>query len=510
MRKYKNYRHVMKYTYVKAVAVTSGIMLLTMPLVGSRFGSGDYYEVSVDGQVVAAVCDPEEAKQAMLEARKRLSRESEDMIFMDVDMEANAKETLVGSTMSGEPLVNAIYEKLKTAEQETKGKAYKVKINEYTVTVASMDEVVQLLDAAKNKYDVNNEFTVELVADQGRELNVFTTSLNRVDKSENEVDTVASSIEGAAGIEAEAPIPQVTGENDGMVDIDFDENVEVVEAYVEPEEITPVQEAIDQVTKDKEKNTVYEVKSGDTISTIANGNDMRVAELLDVNEGLSEDTVIQPGDELILTVPEPELSVVTKEETTYDEDYEAPIQYIDNDSWYTTKEVVIQEGSTGHRQVTALVTSRNGKEISRDIIAETVTEEPVAKIVERGTLVPPTYIKPLSGGRLSSQFGRRWGRMHEGVDWACPVGTAVRASCGGTVIRTGWMGGYGNCILIQHPDGRVTRYAHLSKILVSPGQSVKQNDKIALSGNTGNSTGPHVHFEILIGGSPQNPLKYLN
>lgn len=457
MRKYKNYRHVMKYTYVKAVAVTSGIMLLTMPLVGSRFGSGDYYEVSVDGQVVAAVCDPEEAKQAMLEARKRLSRESEDMIFMDVDMEANAKETLVGSTMSGEPLVNAIYEKLKTAEQETKGKAYTVKINEYTVTVASMDEVVQLLDAAKNKYDVNNEFTVELVADQGRELNVFTTSLNRVDKSENEVDTVASSIEGAAGIEAEAPIPQVTGENDGMVDIDFDENVEVVEAYVEPEEITPVQEAIDQVTKDKEKNTVYEVKSGDTISTIANGNDMRVAELLDVNEGLSEDTVIQPGDELILTVPEPELSVVTKEETTYDEDYEAPIQYIDNDSWYTTKEVVIQEGSTGHRQVTALVTSRNGKEISRDIIAETVTEEPVAKIVERGTLVPPTYIKPLSGGRLSSQFGRRWGRMHEGVDWACPVGTAVRASCGGTVIRTGWMGGYGNCILIQHPDGRVTR-----------------------------------------------------
>ena len=62
------------------------------------------------------------------------------------------------------------------------------------------------------------------------------------------------------------------------------------------ERITPVQEAIDQVTKDKEKNTVYEVKSGDTISTIANGNDMRVAELLDVNEGLAEDTVIQPGD----------------------------------------------------------------------------------------------------------------------------------------------------------------------------------------------------------------------
>ena len=82
--------------------------------------------------------------------------------------------------------------------------------------------------------------------------------------------------------------------------------------------------------------------------------------------------------------------------------------------------------------------------------------------------------------------------------------------CGGTVVSAGWSNGYGYCITIRHPDGKQTRYAHLSKILVSSGKSVKQGDKIALSGNTGRSTGPHIHFEILVNGSQVNPLKYLN
>ena len=133
-----------------------------------------------------------------------------------------------------------------------------------------------------------------------------------------------------------------------------------------------------------------------------------------------------------------------------------------------------------------------------------------------GTRIPPTYIKPISGGRLSSNFGRRSAptrgasTYHKGVDWATPTGTAVMASSGGTVIRAGWGSGYGYVVYIRHPDGRETRYAHLSKVLVKSGETVKQGQKIALSGNTGRSTGPHLHFEILINGSQVNPLQYLN
>ena len=142
--------------------------------------------------------------------------------------------------------------------------------------------------------------------------------------------------------------------------------------------------------------------------------------------------------------------------------------------------------------------------------------EAVPKIVERGTKIPPTYIKPISGGRLSSNFGRRKSptkgasSYHKGVDWSVPTGTAVFASCGGPVARAGWGSGYGYCVYINHEDGRQTRYGHLSKVLVKVGQTVKQGERIALSGNTGVSTGPHLHFEILINGSQVNPLKYLN
>ena len=136
--------------------------------------------------------------------------------------------------------------------------------------------------------------------------------------------------------------------------------------------------------------------------------------------------------------------------------------------------------------------------------------------MKRGTKIPPTYVKPISGGRVSSSFGRRSAPVkgastyHKGIDWATPTGTAVMASCGGTVAKAGWGSGYGYVVYINHADGRQTRYAHLSKVLVKAGESVKQNQKIALSGNTGRSSGPHLHFEILINGKQVNPVNYLN
>jgi len=112
-------------------------------------------------------------------------------------------------------------------------------------------------------------------------------------------------------------------------------------------------------------------------------------------------------------------------------------------------------------------------------------------------------------GPVSSGFGMRWGRLHAGIDIPVPVGTGVRAADGGRVAIAGWVGGYGNYICIQHSGALSTCYGHNTSLNVSVGQSVSQGQIIASSGNTGNSTGPHVHFETRVNGNPVDPLGYL-
>lgn len=116
--------------------------------------------------------------------------------------------------------------------------------------------------------------------------------------------------------------------------------------------------------------------------------------------------------------------------------------------------------------------------------------------------------------QMASGYGRRvdpvYGTMkfHEGMDFACDVGTPVYATGDGIVNAADWHSGYGNRIDIDHGFGYLTRYAHLSKISVKPGQSVKRGDLIGLSGNTGKSTGPHLHYEVRLKDVPQNPVNY--
>ncbi len=115
---------------------------------------------------------------------------------------------------------------------------------------------------------------------------------------------------------------------------------------------------------------------------------------------------------------------------------------------------------------------------------------------------------PVSG-TVTSGFGVRWGRMHEGVDVAVAEGTPVRAAAAGTVIYAAWMSGYGNLVVVDHGDGLSTAYAHNSSLAVSVGQPVAAGEVVSYSGNTGNSTGPHVHFEVRVNGAAVDPLGYL-
>jgi murein DD-endopeptidase MepM/ murein hydrolase activator NlpD len=112
-------------------------------------------------------------------------------------------------------------------------------------------------------------------------------------------------------------------------------------------------------------------------------------------------------------------------------------------------------------------------------------------------------------GVVVSGFGMRWGRMHEGIDIGCAYGTPNRAAASGTVIYTGWLGGYGNLVVIDHGNGLSTAYAHASAIVVGVGQAVSQGETVSLVGSTGNSSGPHLHFEVRVNGQAVDPLLYL-
>jgi len=118
------------------------------------------------------------------------------------------------------------------------------------------------------------------------------------------------------------------------------------------------------------------------------------------------------------------------------------------------------------------------------------------------------FIWPCDGVVVSG-FGMRWGRMHEGIDIGCAYGTPNRAAAAGTVIYAGWLGGYGNLVVIDHGNGLSTAYAHASSILVGVGHPVSQGETVSLVGSTGNSSGPHLHFEVRINGQAVDPLLYL-
>ena len=128
----------------------------------------------------------------------------------------------------------------------------------------------------------------------------------------------------------------------------------------------------------------------------------------------------------------------------------------------------------------------------------------------------PDYILPVGWGRISSGFGMRlhpilgFARHHTGMDMPRPYGTPVKCARDGRVIFTGWEGGYGQLIIVRHSDGMTTRYGHLSRILVEPGQWIHQKQVIGNVGSTGLSTGPHLHFEVRDrNGKPLNPRRYL-
>ncbi|HZY04643.1 MAG TPA: M23 family metallopeptidase [Anaeromyxobacteraceae bacterium] len=134
--------------------------------------------------------------------------------------------------------------------------------------------------------------------------------------------------------------------------------------------------------------------------------------------------------------------------------------------------------------------------------------EPEPQALPRAPPADPSLRWPLHGV-LYSRFGVRQGQRHDGIDIAAPEGTPVVAAAAGTVVYTGRQSGYGAIVILRHQDGLVTLYAHNSEVLVKEGDRVEAGAPIARVGQSGRTTGPHLHFEVRQGTRPRNPLFYL-
>ncbi|MFR2565218.1 MAG: peptidoglycan DD-metalloendopeptidase family protein [Anaerovoracaceae bacterium] len=225
------------------------------------------------------------------------------------------------------------------------------------------------------------------------------------------------------------------------------------------------------------------------------------------------------------------ITVVVTEEKTEDEKIDYDREYKADDTLYTGQTRVETEGRDGEKEVRKKIVMENGKTVKEEILEENIVKEPEDEIILTGTRdiggadgassgtdegvsrdTSATYsplMMPVDDVYVSSGFGTRWGRLHRGVDLALAQGSPIYAADSGTVYFAGDGGGYGNLVKVDHGNGMQTYYAHCSSLLVTSGQKVSRGEKIALTGSTGNSTGPHLHFEVIINGKCIDPAGML-
>ncbi|MBS4030404.1 MAG: M23 family metallopeptidase [Clostridiales bacterium] len=307
----------------------------------------------------------------------------------------------------------------------------------------------------------------------------------------------------------------VSGKDNSVIQaVVLNDQVEARLTLVDPDALYSADKAADILRRGTDRSETYLVSRGDSLWTIARSNNMTVGQIQQANPQLGDSDRLQPGEELNLVVADPFVSVSVTEEVMLTQRIPFETKYQNDSKMYKGATKVITPGKYGYKEVTYRITQTNGSEVQREILGEVIIEEPQTQVVARGTAAAPVagtgrFLWPVSGGgRITSRYGMRGSRFHYGVDIGSSSGTAVLAADSGTVTFAGWGGAYGNLISIDHGNGYATKYAHNSSILVSVGQKVSKGSQIARVGSTGNSTGPHLHFEVLRNGSNVNPLNF--
>lgn len=310
-------------------------------------------------------------------------------------------------------------------------------------------------------------------------------------------------------------LPPLKNDETRILSINLKESISGVTKQTKPENILSIDQAVNYLQKGVLEENTYTVKAGDVFSRIAAQHDLTLSELTALNESVDEDSVLQIGQQLNVTVLKPLINIEVVREKKVSEVIHFENQEKESKDLLKGESKVIQEGSNGEKEMTYLIREQNGNRIGKSIQQEVVVKEAKNHIVLKGTKVIPSrgsgkFSWPAEGGYISSKMGHRWGSFHRGIDIARPSGYAIKAADNGVVIFTGRDGTYGNKVVVDHKNGYETTYAHLKSISVRVGQTVPVGTKLGIMGSTGRSTGIHLHFEVSRNGENVNPLNLLN
>ena len=297
-----------------------------------------------------------------------------------------------------------------------------------------------------------------------------------------------------------------------IVSAELVEEIKTTSKEVEVQDIVTYDDAWAMFVEGKDELLTYKIAPGDTTWDIASKFDMYVSDIAAANPEIDIE-LLQIGQVINLNIPMAYINVRTVTNEKVEEAIANKVIYEKTSDMYVGESKLKKEGAYGKKVVEIERTSINGVLEDQVVLDEEVLEEPVATVILSGSkwrevASSGELIKPTSG-TLTSRFGTRWGRMHEGIDIGTSIGTRVKAADNGIVTKVGYISGYGKTVILDHGNGRTTLYGHLNGYNVQVGQSVKKGALIAYTGATGSVTGPCLHFEVRENGVPRDPLKYI-
>ncbi len=312
-------------------------------------------------------------------------------------------------------------------------------------------------------------------------------------------------------------ILQESCEEQPGVTADFVETVELVEGWYPETVIQPTQTVKQQLTTDAVAEQRYVWQEGDTLSSVAKQHGISVSQLLQNNPTISKG--VSAGQSVVIQKAEPHLRVLVSGTVQYETEIPYTVERVPDATLYEGRERIRVYGKNGISLVTATVTSLDGVEQFSAITSSEVVKEPVTQVVAYGTKKTVSagrnYVWPTPSSRWITKRFSMSGNRHRGVDiWEHEIdGDDILAADGGKVIVADYRRGtsywsYGKYVVIDHGGGYQTLYAHCSELLVKPGDTVSKGQLIAKVGNTGRSTSPHLHFEVLVNGKNVDPMLF--